>query len=86
MEDFYKHPLVVATTLVFAIVTGIINLKLSTDPNSRPDPFTGTEGARLAERVERLEQWRNIHTEWGVYNQARVEAQIEELYKHIGHK
>ncbi|MBT8448365.1 MAG: hypothetical protein KJO69_01660 [Gammaproteobacteria bacterium] len=47
MEDWYKHPALVAITLVAAIVVNLVNIRLDTDPHARPDAFTGTEGAEL---------------------------------------
>ena len=35
--------------------------KLQQAPGARPDPFTGTQGAKLRDRIERLEQGAEEH-------------------------
>ncbi len=56
----------------------------------RADPFTGSQGRALTHRVEELEHWRLKHMEWGrdrsiiqAEQDARQDAQIQELYKRI---
>ena len=71
MEDLIKHPLVVLVAWALVGISSLANLKLSTDPTARPDPFTGTQGTELERRIDRLER-----------ENAKQEAQIDELMRH----
>ena len=88
MEDWAKHPALVITALVTAVIGSVINITMGIDPNARPDPFTGTEGRALSARVQQLEQhhqqleaWRDAHVQWGYELAGRRDAQIQELYR-----
>lgn len=82
MEDLIKHPLLVIGLLAGIGVTNIINLKLSSDPHARPDPYTGSEGRAVEARVLELERRYNEHIRWGREKAGKWDAQIEELMKH----
>lgn len=56
MEDWYKHPGLAIAALVLAIISSAFNIKLSTDPDTRADPFTGSEGRIIEHRVNRLDE------------------------------
>ena len=85
LKKLLEHPIMVIVLLAGIGLSDIVNLKLQSDPNARPDPFTGTEGKALEARIIELEKWRNDHAdtaaEW--YEKAgRWDAQIESLMKH----
>ena len=51
-----QNPYVVYGALVgaaLAIITAVADLKMATDPYARPDPFTGTDAARMEARLQR---------------------------------
>ena len=47
VEDIFKHPAMVIAALVIAIVSGIANIKFSTDPAARPKAFTSDDGSSM---------------------------------------
>lgn len=80
MEDLIKHPIVVLIALAAVGLSSLVNIKLSTDPHARPDPYTGTQAdARKVEVDRRLLEnevadaafkkemrlWIRNHVEWG---------------------
>lgn len=87
MEDD-KKLLAAALVVIFGgNASGIIN---AVNPNVRSDPFTGSQGKALAERIHDLEEWKRDHVKWGrdrsiISNgqYERHEAQIQELYRRL---
>lgn len=83
VEEILKHPIVIIVLLAGVGLSNIINIKLASDPHARPDPFTGTEGAALEERIRDLEEWKHNHVKWGREQHGRHEANIQELYRRL---
>lgn len=41
------------------------NLGWNIVKDPRPDPFTGTQGKELSKRIDKIENWIDIHTKFG---------------------